>query len=184
MLLWSIARASAFVAFGAYTVVVAWGIMLAGRAFRPAAPQVHFHRFLGMVGLTAVVTHISALLLDHYSKVHPLMVLGIGAKPSMLAGVIALWLSVALPLSFRLRRSKWISQKVWRSFHYVGYLMWAVMLAHGIFNGTDTASPFALATYTASAAVVVGCAVWRWSSPAPKTTPAPRRTPAAPVRRG
>ena len=48
MLLWSLARASAFVAFGAYTGVVVWGILVAGRAFRPAAPAVAFHRLLGL----------------------------------------------------------------------------------------------------------------------------------------
>ncbi len=36
---------SAFVAFGCYTLVVAWGVLLAGRAWRPAAPQLAFHRF-------------------------------------------------------------------------------------------------------------------------------------------
>lgn len=162
MLLWSIARASAFVAFGAYTVVVAWGIMLAGRAFRPAVPQVQLHRFVGLVALVALTTHIAALLLDHYSRIHVATLVGIGAGPAVLAGVIALWLVVALPLSFRLRKARIIPQVAWRRFHYLGYAAWALMLGHGVFNGHDTASPYGLAMYAGSAAIVAGCAVWRW----------------------
>ncbi len=173
MLLWSIARASAFVAFGSYTVVVAWGIMLAGRAFRPAAPQVQLHRFVAIVGMVALVTHITALLFDHYSRVHLATLAGIGARPAVLAGVIALWLVVALPLSFRLRRAKVIPQGVWRRFHYTGYAAWILMLGHGVANGHDTASPYGLAMYAGSAAIVAGCAVWRWSD---RAEPATSRT--------
>jgi hypothetical protein len=161
MLLWSLARASAFVAFGAYTLVVAWGILLAGKRFRPAAPQVHFHRFLAMLGLLGVITHVSALLLDHYSKVFPSTLLGIGAKPAMLPGVLALWLIVLLPLSFRLRKARWISQRVWRGFHYTAHLAWVAMLVHGIFNGTDTHSPYAIAVYAGAAAIVAAALTLR-----------------------
>jgi hypothetical protein len=162
MLLWELTRASAFIAFAAYTLVVTWGILIAGRTFRPAAPAVHFHRFLGVLGMCALVTHVSTILLDHYAKVGPLVLVGIGARPSLLAGVIAAWLAVALPLSFRLRRARVIPQRVWRSFHYTGYLVWALALAHGISRGTDTRSPYAFAAYAASAALVGGAAWWRF----------------------
>jgi hypothetical protein len=171
MLLWSLARASAFVAFGAYTLVVAWGILLAGKRFRPAAPQVHFHRFLAMLGLLAVFTHIGALLADQYSKVHPAMLAGIGARPAMLPGVLALWLLVLLPLSFRLRKAKWISQRVWRGFHYTAHLAWVAMLLHGVFNGTDSRSPYAIGLYGAGAAIVAAALTLR----APDRATAARR---------
>ena len=44
VILWELARASAFVAFACYTLVVAWGVVLAGRGWRPAGPQLSFHR--------------------------------------------------------------------------------------------------------------------------------------------
>jgi hypothetical protein len=169
MLLWSLARAAAFVAFGAYTLVVAWGILLAGKRFRPAAPQVHFHRFLAMLGLIGVLTHVGALLLDSYSKVHIATLAGIGAKPAMVPGVIAFWLIIALPLSFRLRKARFIGQRTWRGFHYLAHVAWVAMLLHGIFNGTDTRSPYAIGLYAAGAAIVAGALTMR----------APMRTPAA-----
>ena len=177
MLLWAIARASAFVALGAYTIVVAWGIMLAGKAFRPAAPQVRFHRFVASLGLVAVVSHVVALLGDHYAKVSWPMLFGVGAGPGTLLGAIALWSIVALPLSFRIRRAKWISQRLWRGFHYLGYAIWPLIVADGLINGTDGASPFAIAAYAGSTAIVAGCAVWR-------VTGAPGRTAQGPDRSG
>jgi sulfoxide reductase heme-binding subunit YedZ len=173
MLLWSLARASAFVAFGAYTLVVVWGILVAGRAFRPAAPAVAVHRFLAMIGLVGIATHVVALLLDAYAHVGLLSLLGLGPSPAVTIGAIAMWLVIALPLSFRLRRARFISQRTWRGFHWFGYAAWATMIAHGILSGTDTASPFAMATYVTSAALVASCAAWRAlrSAPAPATTP-------------
>ncbi len=78
MLLWSLARASAFVAFGAYTGVVVWGILVAGRAFRPAAPAVAFHRLLASIGMVAIVVHVVALLFDSYAHVTIGSLFGLG----------------------------------------------------------------------------------------------------------
>jgi hypothetical protein len=166
MILWSIARASAFVAFGCYTLVVAWGLLLAGRAFRPAAPQLQYHRFLSTLGLVAVATHVVALLLDRYAKVHPAMLAGIGARPAWLAGVVALWLVVALPLSFALQRRRLISRRSWRGLHYFGSAVWLLAFVHGVASGSDSGSPLALMAYGASAAIVGAAAGTRWLRPA------------------
>ena len=172
MLLWSIARASAFVAFTAYTFVIVWGMLIAARVLRPAAAAVAAHRFLSSLGLIAIGTHVTALLLDGYAKVSLPMLVGLHSRPSLVAGAIAMWLCVALPLSFRLRKAKWISQRVWRRFHWFGYAVWVLALAHGITAGSDTGSPFALAAYGGAAAVVAlaGCyrlGVRRRRRPAP-----------------
>jgi methionine sulfoxide reductase heme-binding subunit len=178
MLLWAIARSAGFIAFAAYTLVVTWGVLVAGRAFRPAAPAVHFHRFLSTLGLVAVATHIAALLGDHFAKVGLINLVGLHTRPALVPGVIALWLTIALPLSFRLRKAKWISQPAWRGFHWFGYAVWGLALIHGVWSGTDSNSPFALAAYAASAGLVAGAATWRFSAK-PATPPRqPVRTPA------
>lgn len=161
MLLWSLARASAFVAFGAYTGVVVWGILVAGRAFRPAAPAVAFHRLLASIGMVAIVTHVTALLLDSYAHVTVGSLFGLGPSFAVTLGAIAFWLTIGLPLSFRLRKAKFISFRLWRKIHWLGYATWVLMLGHGLLNGTDTGSPYAAALY-AGALGLVGCAVvWR-----------------------
>ena len=169
MLLWSIARASALVAFGAYTMVVTWGVLVAARAFRPIAPAVAMHRFLAVIGLVGVVTHVTALLLDSYAKVHLAALVGIGTSLGVRLGAVALWLIIALPLSFRLRRARIISQRAWRGLHWFSYAAWASMLVHGIASGSDTSSPWAAALYAGSAALVASAMVWRL--PRPTTTP-------------
>ena len=174
MILWDIARASAIVAFVCFTFTVAWGIGLSVRFWRPAAEHVGFHRFLSSLGLVAVGTHVGALLADRYAHVTAASLVGRDPRPGVVVGAAALWLAVALPLSFRLRRARWISQRVWRSFHYTGYAVWALSFLHGVTSGTDTRSPFAVAVYAGSAALV-GAAVWqRWfeqARPAAKAQP-------------
>ena len=176
MILWSIARTSAFVAFAAYTFVIVWGMLIAARVARPAAPAVAAHRFLSSLGLVAIATHVTALLLDSYAKVSPRMLVGLDSRPSLVAGAIAMWLCIALPLSFRLRKAKWISQRAWRGFHWLGYVVWGLALGHGITSGTDTGSPFAVAAYAGAAAVVLLASVYRVGA---KRS---RRTAAAPAR--
>lgn len=161
MILWSVARTSAFVAFAAYTFVIAWGMLIAAKVARPAAPAVAAHRFLSSLGLVAIATHVTALLLDGYANVTPRMLVGLDSRPSLIAGSIAMWLCVALPLSFRLRKAKWISQRVWRGFHWLGYVVWALALGHGIASGSDTGSAFAMAAYAGAAGVVLLASLYR-----------------------
>ncbi len=162
MILWELARASAFVAFACYTLVVAWGVVLAGRGWRPAGPQLSFHRFLSSLGLLALVVHISCVLLDHYARVPVTAVIGVGARPSVMLGAAALWLALALPVSFRLKRARFMSHRAWRNLHYFGYAVWGLSLCHGISAGTDSRSTPAVAAYSASAAIVAASAWWRW----------------------
>jgi len=163
-MLWDIARASAFVAFACYTLVVAWGIGLSTRFWKPPAPQLGFHRFLSLLGLVAVATHVAALMADRYAHVSPASLVGIGSRPGVAVGAAALWLTIALPLSFRLKQARFIGHRAWRSLHYFGYAVWVLALIHGVLAGTDSGSPFALVLYGTSAALVVFALSFRLDS--------------------
>ena len=89
------------------------------------------------------------------------MLVGMDSRPSLIAGAIAMWLCIALPLSFKLRTAKWISQRVWRGFHWLGYAVWFLALGHGITSGSDTGSPFAAPAYAGAAGVVVLASLYR-----------------------
>ena len=58
------------------------GMLIAARVARPAAPAVAAHRFLSSLGLIAIATHVTALLLDSYAKVGLRKLIGLGARPS------------------------------------------------------------------------------------------------------
>jgi len=182
MILWDIARASAFVAFACYTLVVAWGIGLSSRFWKPPAPQLGFHRFLSSLGLVAVATHVTSLMLDRYAHVSLRSLAGLDHRPGVVLGAMALWLTVALPLSFRLKQARWIGQRAWRSLHYLGYAVWALALVHGVLSGTDSRSPFAIVMYAASGALVAAAAWYRWADQ-PRRLPA-RQQLAIPVEAG
>jgi sulfoxide reductase heme-binding subunit YedZ len=184
VILWDVARASAFVAFACYTLVVAWGIALSARVWRPPAPHMAYHRFLASLGLVAVGIHIGALMLDRYARVTVRSLVGLDPRPGVVVGAAALWLVLALPLSFKLKQARWMSQRAWRSLHYFGYAVWALSLVHGIAAGTDSRSVFALGIYGASAAIVGGAAWYRWlerPAPAPRGAPARDLRPARPA---
>jgi sulfoxide reductase heme-binding subunit YedZ len=179
MILWEVARASAFVALACYTLVVAWGIALSSRFWRPPAPQLAYHRFLASLGVVAVAIHVGALMLDRYARVTVASLVGRDPRPGVVLGAAAMWLVVALPLSFRLKQARWMTQRAWRSLHYFGYGVWALALAHGVLAGSDSRSPVALAFYAASAAIVGGAAWYRWMErPRPSRRPERNRLPA------
>lgn len=181
MILWDVARASAFVAFACYTLVVAWGIALSARVWRPPAPHLAYHRFLASLGLVAVGIHVGALMLDRYARVTLASLVGRDPRPGVVVGAAALWLILALPLSFRLKQARFMSHRAWRSLHYFGYAVWGLSLVHGIASGTDSRSLPALAVYGTSAAIVGGAAWYRWierPAPAPRPRPRPDRIPA------
>ena len=188
MILWEVSRASAFIAYACYTVAVVWGIALTARSFTPpVAPQFDYHRFVSVLGMAALGTHVGTLLADRFAHVEVATLLGFGASWPVRAGAAAFWLAIAIPLSFRLKKRKWLSQRFWRRFHYFGYSIWGLALVHGVWVGTDTGSTYALVAYGASAAAVAGTAWWRWFEVAPKAdrkrsapslTPAPAALPA------
>jgi len=187
MMLWEVSRASAFVAFACYTLVVAWGIGLSARSWRPPAAALGFHRFLASLGLVALAIHVATLMLDRFARVTVASLIGLDPRPGVVFGACALWLAVALPLSFRLRQARFMSQRAWRGLHYFGYAVWGSALVHGVMAGTDARSPWALAVYAASAAIVGGAAWYRWMEqrapvrrPSAVTAPA-RRVPIAVV---
>jgi hypothetical protein len=169
MLLWEVTRASAFLAFACYTIAVVWGIALTARSFRPpVAPQFDYHRFVAVLGLLALATHVGTLLGDRFAHVEVSTLFGLSTSWPVRAGVAAFWLTIAIPLSFRLKQQRWLSQRFWRRFHYLGYAVWVLMLAHGLWVGTDTGSRYALTVYGLAAAAVAGTGWWRWFEVAPK----------------
>jgi sulfoxide reductase heme-binding subunit YedZ len=178
VILWDVARASAFVAFACYTLVVAWGIGLSARSWRPPATALSFHRFLGSLGLVALGIHVATLMLDRYARVTVSSLVGLDPRPGVVVGAGALWLALALPLSFRLKQARWMSQRAWRSLHYFAYAMWGAALVHGVTTGTDSRSAWALAMYAGSASIVAGAAWYRWMErPLPQRRAAPARGP-------
>ena len=162
MIAWEIARTSAFVAFACYSVTIAWGLCLAGRAFRPpVGGDLGYHRFVARIGALALVVHVATVVAVHANGVQPATLVVVRAAPAAVAGVTATWLALLLPLSYALRRRDRLSHQAWRALHYVGYVVWPLALLHALGAGTDSRAPAALAIYGAGAGIVAAAACWR-----------------------
>jgi DMSO/TMAO reductase YedYZ heme-binding membrane subunit len=59
---------------------------------------------------------------------------------------------VLVSTSFYFKR--WIGQKAWRAIHYASFGVFVTSLLHGVWAGTDTASPLMIGLYLGSAIVV------------------------------
>jgi DMSO/TMAO reductase YedYZ heme-binding membrane subunit len=179
MIAWELTRASAFVAFGCYTLSVTWGILVASRTLpAPAKPEFDFHRFLSALGLTATALHVTTVLIHHANGVHWPALFYVGARPAAIAGVTATWLIVLLPVSFALKRRGRLAARTWRRLHFLGYAVWILALLHGLGAGTDTRERASLAGYGLAAGVVITAGTWRLVSRRPKRVPARVAVPA------
>ena len=182
MIAWELTRASAFVAFGCYTISVAWGITIAARAFRaPVKPEFDYHRFVSGAGFVALVVHIATVLISHANGTHWEALFLVRARPAAVAGVTAFWLSLLLPVSFRLKGRKLMTTGTWRALHYLGYAVWGLALLHGLGAGSDTQSSLAVIAYGLSAAIVGAALAWRLTG---RRAQSPRAAEPAAVRSG
>lgn len=140
-LAWLVARAAGLVAFGLLTLSVWLGLAMSTRLLGPRRQKrlLGLHRTLAWTGLSMVVLHVGALLLDpvvHFSVLGALVPFASPYRPvAVAAGVVAAWLGLVLAASFRAR--KWIGQKGWRRLHYASFAAFALALGHALSTGTD-----------------------------------------------
>ncbi|MDQ4000474.1 MAG: ferric reductase-like transmembrane domain-containing protein [Actinomycetota bacterium] len=171
-LTWAVARASGFVAFLAATGAIVLGakrpaqLRLGGLPARVYA----LHRALGIVSLSAIAVHLSALWLDEFIQFTAAQLLLMPWTSSYEPfGVTLGWISMLLLLlvaaSGALRR--WFPSGTWRIVHAFSYLTFALGLVHGLLSGTDSGSPLTLAFYLATLLAVGLAAYRRLSSPEP-----------------
>jgi sulfoxide reductase heme-binding subunit YedZ len=140
-LAWIIARAAGLVAFGLLTLSVWLGLAMSTRLLGPRRQKalLGWHRTLVWTGLSMLLLHVGAVLLDpvlHLGLLAALVPFTAPWRPAAIAaGVVAGWLSLMLAISFRLR--KWIGQRGWRRLHYASFGAFALALGHALAAGTD-----------------------------------------------
>ena len=74
-------------------------------------------------------------------------------------GQIGLYLLVIVTFSFYVR--KHIGTKTWRALHYVSFILYLLVTAHGLLAGTDTSAPWALAFYAVTGLITYALTVYR-----------------------
>lgn len=158
---WEVSRAAAFAALIAYTASLIWGFSMAGKyaAFRPAGASVEYHRWMSSLGLVAVLLHGFLMLIDQYANVSLANFFFIHTSLPLAAGMAGAWLMILLPVTIIWKKKRWISQKTWRKIHYSAWVVWPLIVYHGISMGTDQ-TWWAITLYAGcSIAVIVAAAL-------------------------
>ena len=163
---WFGSRLLGFLAYGALTASVVYGLLLSTGlldAIAHRAVSFTLHQELAALALSLTAIHGALLGLDTTvpTPVIALIVPFAGPYRPLWVGIgqLAFYLSIAVYASFWARRL--IGQKRWRLIHYATFLGFAGATGHGLMTGTDTANTWALAIYAAASATVVFLVVYR-----------------------
>ncbi len=164
---WYLSRASAFVAFGLVWWSMVLGLSITSRTARlwPGGPvAVELHEHASLLGLAFGLLHALILLADRYigyTLGGILLPFAAGDYRPLWVGLgqVGLWLAALLTGSFYVRKQ--IGQRTWRAIHFSSFLLFVLVLVHGVMSGTDTAAPWALWIYAFSGLSVTGLTGWR-----------------------
>ena len=119
------------------------------------------HRSAAVVGLLALVVHLTLVVLDTYVAT-PLSAVLVpftsGYQPFALGvGTLAVYGLVLAAASgwLRIVVARRTSERGWRRLHRSAYAGWALCLLHGVLAGPDTGRPWTLAAYAGGGLAVL-----------------------------
>jgi sulfoxide reductase heme-binding subunit YedZ len=163
---WVFERLFAFLAYGAMTGSVVYGLLLSTKildtiAHRPISFALH--QDLASIGLGFAAIHGTLLALDSSIPFTLAQIAVPGLAPyaplAVALGQVTLYLMAVVVGSFYLRRR--IGQRTWRALHYLTFLAFVGATIHGIAAGTDSATPGAWWLYVGSTTAVVFLLTYR-----------------------
>ncbi|GIV83109.1 MAG: hypothetical protein KatS3mg052_0116 [Candidatus Roseilinea sp.] len=150
---WFLSRASGFVAFGLLWLSTVFGLLMTGKLARTWPGHLiafELHQFVSLLGLAFALFHALILLGDRYIGYTLEQVLrpfgSQGYRPLEVGlGQVGFYLMVVVTFTFYVRRL--ITQRVWRLLHYLSFVVFAMILWHGLSSGTDSSEGWAQAVY-------------------------------------
>jgi predicted ferric reductase len=164
--IWYLTRTAAISYYSVLAVLVSLGLVqsYARRAGERISYMVdEAHKWLGTLFAALTALHIFSLLVDPYLSFSWLNLLVPTDEPyrplAVTFGVIALWCLVLVLGTSWLRRH--LPHRFWRAFHYLSFVLFALVTAHGVLAGTDSSQTWMFAVYIAAGAVVALLTVLR-----------------------
>jgi sulfoxide reductase heme-binding subunit YedZ len=159
-LAWYASRLLGFLAYGALSISVIYGLLLSSGlldAIAHRAVSFTLHQDLSAIALGLTGLHGALLALDTFvpQTVRELVIPFAGPyRPEWVgAGQLAFYLMAIVYVSFYARRR--IGQRGWRLLHYTTFFAFIGATAHGVMAGTDTSAAWAFWTYAAASVAVV-----------------------------
>jgi sulfoxide reductase heme-binding subunit YedZ len=143
----------------------------------PRALVTYLHRNLALLAVVLLAVHITTAVVDPYVSIGWLAAVVPLAShwKSVWVGLGALALDVMIALVVTSLVRSHLSQRVWRTVHWLAYATWPLAVVHGFTSGTDSATGWARAVYVASIVIVAAALAWRLNRP-PETATTLRPT--------
>jgi predicted ferric reductase len=140
---WYVTRAAGLLGYLLMWLSTLWGLAVSSKIFDPWLERLFtfdFHEHLSLLGLGFVTLHVVVLLLDQFQPFSIFQVLFpfISAyRPLWVGiGILTFYLSLLVTITFYMRAR--ISQKTFRTIHYLSLAAYLGATLHGLFAGTDT----------------------------------------------
>ncbi len=177
---WLLARASGFTAYVLVTLAVVFGLLLSqrwqSRRIWPRLVNDQLHQYATLLAGVFTAIHGISVWIDPFTAFtlkEVLLPFTSHYRPLWMAfGIIAAYLGLAIVVTGWLRPK--IGYPWWRRLHYLTFLVWLLATLHGLGDGSDTRTIWAIAIYGASSAAVVGLTLVRLMYPAGRPRVAPR----------
>ena len=140
---WNLTRASGIVGYFLLGASTIWGLLLSTKLIKnsvPPAVALALHNYLSWASIGLSIFHAGLLLFDNYFKfqIWHLFIPFTGPYAPFWVGIgiIGFYLMALTSLSFYGRQ--WIGQKNWRKLHYLTFVAFLAITAHGWMAGTDS----------------------------------------------
>lgn len=158
---WYLSRSSAVLGFVFLWLSMVFGLLLSNRLagkWLGGKTTNEFHNFFSILGLLFSAFHALILIGDAYLKPSLLNILapfGLAEYRPFWVGLgqIGFYLWFALVISFYLRKN--LGYSAWRKIHYGSFLLFILVLVHGIMSGTDSTSTEMVGLYLMSASSTI-----------------------------
>lgn len=163
---WFATRVLAWLAWLAITASVVYGLLLSTGILDAIAQRtVSFtlHQDLAAIGLALGTWHAVILALDRtvpFTLAEVFVPFAAPYRPLWVGlGQVGLYLSLLLIGSFYARKR--IGQRTWRRLHYVSFVCFVALTAHGLMAGSDSGSVWAFGAYLAASTLVLFLLTYR-----------------------
>ncbi len=142
-LAWHLVRSSGIVAYVLLMASTIWGLFLSSQIVKDWSPGVislTLHSTISWLALLLGLGHGLLLMFDDYFTytLGSIFIPFTGPyRPEVVGlGTLAFWIIVGVAVSFPLRKR--LGNTLWKRLHYLSYVAFGLVTAHGLFAGTDS----------------------------------------------